>query len=151
MKTILISFLSTFMISALAAQGLQMKEVMEPSEFRAAGLAKLSPAELKALDGWLNRFYAKVLSRYEIPATTENSPTTTHSSSAIETRIDGEFEGWDGETIFRLMNGQIWQQASYAYTYHYAYMPRVIIFRSGSRYKMKVEGVRGEIYVERIK
>lgn len=25
----------------------------------------------------------------------------------IETNIDGEFKGWDGETIFKLQNGQI--------------------------------------------
>jgi hypothetical protein len=43
----------------------------------------------------------------------------------IETRIAGEFEGWEGETIFMMENAQIWQQASYAYTYHYAYRPEV--------------------------
>jgi len=35
-------------------------------------------------------------------------------SPAIESRVDGEFEGWDGETIFPLTNGQIWQQVQYA-------------------------------------
>src|SRR6202044_232769 len=32
---------------------------------------------------------------------------------AIESSISGEFHGWDGETIFKLDNGQIWQQAEY--------------------------------------
>ena len=53
--------------------------------------------------------------------------------------------------MFFLDNGQIWQQASYAYTYHYAYRPRVTIFKTGGRYKMIVEGASGSIYVRRIK
>jgi hypothetical protein len=66
-------------------------------------------------------------------------------------KIDGTFEGWDGETIFKLTNGQIWQQASYAYTYHYAYRPDVLIYKDGSVYKMKVEGVDKAITVKRLK
>lgn len=68
----------------------------------------------------------------------------------IESRIDGEFSGWEGETIFRLRNGQVWQQSSYAYKYHYAYSPGVLIYRSGSVYKMCVNGVDGEITVRRL-
>ena len=37
----------------------------------------------------------------------------------IESKIDGEFEGWSGETLFKFANGQIWQQVTYNYTYHY--------------------------------
>ena len=48
----------------------------------------------------------------------------------IESQIDGEFEGWEGDTMFKLVNGQIWQQSSYAYTYSYAYMPDVMIYPS---------------------
>ena len=43
--------------------------------------------------------------------------------------------------ICRLMNGQIWHQVSYAYHYHYAFMPKVVIDRSGSVYRMNVDGV----------
>jgi len=75
-------------------------------------------------------------------------PTT---PDVIESRIDGEFEGWDGDTVFKLANGQIWEQASYAYTYHYAYRPEVIIFLTAGGYKMKVEGVTDTIYVRRLK
>jgi hypothetical protein len=48
--------------------------------------------------------------------------------TVIESSIDGEFKGWDGSTIFKLSNGQIWQQSSYAYMYHYAYNPPVLIY-----------------------
>jgi hypothetical protein len=71
--------------------------------------------------------------------------------AVIETRIDGEFEGWDGETVFKLANGQIWQQDSYNYTYHYAYSPDVLIYYTSGRYKMRVEGVDDFIYVVRLK
>lgn len=72
-------------------------------------------------------------------------------SEVIESHIDGTFTGWSGETIFKLVNGQIWQQSSYAYTYHYAYRPAVLIYGSGGTYKMKVEGVNGTINVKRLK
>lgn len=39
------------------------------------------------------------------------------------------------------MNGQIWQQTEYWYHYHYSFMPKVYIFRSGGGYKMKVDGI----------
>lgn len=69
----------------------------------------------------------------------------------IETQISGSFNGWDGETVFKLMNGQIWQQISYAYHYHYAYMPGVLIYPSGSGCTMKVEGVDDTISVRRLR
>ena len=47
---------------------------------------------------------------------------------------------WEGETIVKLMNGQIWQQTEYHYDYHYAYMPNVLVYRPGGGYKMKVDG-----------
>jgi len=71
--------------------------------------------------------------------------------NAIESKIDGIFEGWDGDTIFQLINGQTWQQDSYDYMYHYAFMPDVLIYKDGIRYKMKVEGVDDVIYVKRLK
>ena len=57
----------------------------------------------------------------------------------IETQIDGDFEGWEGETIFKMMNGQIWQQSSYDYTYHYAYSPEVLIYEFNGSWIMRVE------------
>lgn len=73
------------------------------------------------------------------------------ASSVIETQIDGEFEGWEGETIVKLINGQIWQQTEYHYQYHYAFMPKVLIYRSGSGYRMKVDGVQKAVGVERMR
>ena len=73
------------------------------------------------------------------------------AQSAIETQIDGEFEGWEGETVVKLMNGQVWIQIEYHYEYHYAYMPNVLIYQSGGVWKMKVEGTNKAVGVERLR
>ena len=73
------------------------------------------------------------------------------NSEIIESNIDGEFEGWDGETIVRLLNGQIWEQARYHYDYQYAYNPEVLIYKVGHRYMMQVEGADEPVQVRRIK
>jgi len=70
---------------------------------------------------------------------------------AIESSISGEFHGWDGETIFKLDNGQIWQQAEYDYTYSYSYRPDVTIYQTRAGCRMKVEDEDDTIMVERIK
>ncbi|HRN48707.1 MAG TPA: hypothetical protein PKW69_11795 [Niabella sp.] len=80
-----------------------------------------------------------------------SSDGTNYTGSVIETQIDGDFEGWEGETIFKMMDGSIWQQSSYDYTYHYAYSPNVIIYSKGGQTFMKVEDVDDEIAVKRIR
>ena len=76
---------------------------------------------------------------------------TSSSSDFIESQIDGDSEGWEGETVITLMNGQIWQQVEYYYHYHYSYMPKVLIYKSGSGYKMKVDGIDKAVAVTRLK
>jgi len=71
-------------------------------------------------------------------------------SPAIESRVDGEFEGWDGETIFPLTNGQIWQQVQYAYIYSYKYRPSVTFYFTVGGCTLKVNGVNATIRVQRI-
>lgn len=72
------------------------------------------------------------------------------TGKVIETKIEGEFSGWDGETIFKMINGSIWQQCSYAYIYHYSFMPNVIIYKKSGSYYLKVEGIDDEIQVQRV-
>lgn len=82
------------------------------------------------------------------------SPTATPPStrgSVIESRIEGEFNGWDGETIFRLTNGQIWQQDEYDYHYSYRYRPEVMIVETRRGWMMSVDGVNDQIRVRRLR
>jgi hypothetical protein len=147
MRTIVVVTLITiFCASPVMAQQVSIQELMTQQQFRVAGLQKLSPQELAALDRWLTEFAVELI---EISQTAAPTPTT--NSSVIESRINGEFTGWTGETIFRLQNGQIWQQSSYAYMYRYAYSPGVLIYASGSRFKMRVDGVDSEIFVTRLR
>lgn len=67
-----------------------------------------------------------------------------------ESRIDGEFEGWDGETIFQLLNGTRWKQYKYAYKYSYKYRPKVRIWKDGSKFFLDVEGLNKMLQVVRL-
>lgn len=74
-------------------------------------------------------------------------------NAAIETHIDGDFNGWDDEVIYKMDDGSIWQQSNYHYHYHYTYHPSVTIYptRSGVCH-IKVEGDDDEgVDVNRIK
>jgi len=55
-------------------------------------------------------------------------------------QIDGDFEGFDDEVLFKLMDGTYWIQDQYLYWYHYAYCPRVNILRANGRFYLQVEG-----------
>ena len=127
------------------AQGLPpIQKLMTPTEFEETGLSKLSDTEIKNLHIWLESFALRV---YEMTS----SQTSASNGDVIESQIVGTFNGWEGDTIFRLTNGQIWQQSSFAYRYHYAYRPGVTIFKTQAGYKMKVDGISESIYVKRIK
>jgi hypothetical protein len=73
------------------------------------------------------------------------------TSSIIESKVDGEFEGWDGDTVVKLINGQIWHQTDYHISVTIKIMPDVLIYRSGGQWKMKVEGTRKAVTVERLR
>lgn len=64
-----------------------------------------------------------------------------------ESYIKGSFKGWKGKTVYKLDNGQYWKQKIYSYHYHYAYHPRVTIWKEGSRYYLEVPGVNKKLEV----
>jgi len=116
---------------------------MTAQELQQTGVATLSSQQREALNRWLVRYTTRTLS----PAQASN----TRCSPAIESAISGEFKGWEGETIFKLANGQIWQQAEYDYMYSYSYSPDVTIYQTRSGCRMKVEDEDETILVSRIK
>lgn len=79
-----------------------------------------------------------------------NRRSSSHSPDIIESQIDGDFKGWEGETIYKLTNGQIWQQASYYYYYAYKFMPNIIIYRENGRYFIHVKGTDCSVEVKRL-
>jgi len=70
---------------------------------------------------------------------------------SFTSQIEGEFTGWNGQTVVMLTNGQVWQQSEYYYYYHYAYMPEVHVYLSNSGYKMSVAGVQKDVSVVLLK
>jgi hypothetical protein len=135
---------------------LKIEQVMTPEELRETGVGTLTTKQREALNHWLNHYTKLVISVAQHPKPQEaNAPTTTRMWSsctpAIESTISGDFEGWDGETIFKLDNGQIWQQSEYDYTYDYEYHPDVTIYQTSAGCRMKVEGLDETILVRRIK
>jgi hypothetical protein len=80
-----------------------------------------------------------------ILSVTGNSIPIRRANNVTESRIDGEFKGWEGATIYRLVNGQVWQQSSYKYQYQYAYMPQVTVYEAGGGYKMLVAGTTANV------
>lgn len=69
----------------------------------------------------------------------------------LKYKIDGDFKGWKGETIFKFTNGQIWQQISFDNAYQYANSPEVIIYEIDNKTYMHVDGVEASIQVKRLK
>lgn len=98
------------------------------------------------------RSYQEVYENDVLIYSTYNAPPTSNvSGTVIESRIDGVFEGWDGDTIFPLMNGQIWQQSSFGLVLRLQMSPKVIIYSEYGVYKMHVEGVEQDIHVVRLR
>jgi hypothetical protein len=86
-----------------------------------------------------------------LPSDQSRATSVPPQPTAVESRIDGDFEGWEGETIVKLTNGQIWQQDSPHIEIHIAVSPKVVVYRSGGVYKMHIEGTREPVEVKRLK
>lgn len=65
----------------------------------------------------------------------------------IKSRISDEFSGYNDGAVFRLDNGQAWQQRTYKYAYRYAYRPTVRIYEESGRVLMAVECMNEPIEV----
>jgi len=155
-KLMLSAFMGLLAILVLAnapAQQMKIEQVMTPQEMRDTGVTTLTTAQRQALNDCLNRYTLKLLlaAGQQERTTPESRPVWSSCSPAIESTISGEIEGWEGDTIFKLDNGQIWQQAEYDYTYFYAYRPDVTIYQTSAGCRMKVEDETETVLVKRIK
>lgn len=92
-----------------------VEQQMSAEEFRAAGLHKLDPAELAALNQWLGRTVREETAR--VSQQTEERVVQERrgflaggSDDKVEARIAGNFEGLGEGNLYRLDNGQVWKQ-----------------------------------------
>jgi len=145
------------LLTILAAANAQMAPVtldqfVPTDRQKQLGFDKLSPQQRAEVVRLLQEVYQIGLQEGKKGAS--GSPpreTGAATPAVIETQIASDFNGWEGETIVKLMNGQIWQQTEYYYYYRYAFMPKVLIYRSGTGYKMKVDGIDKAVGVERLR
>lgn len=156
MKYLLILFLLTSVAASAQTQPtpaptkLNLDQLIPKEQQKEMGLDALSAEQKAKLEAWLMSF---ALRAAQAGATISQSsiPAVGTTTNLVETQIEGTFQGWSGDTIFIMTNGQIWQQAAYAYTYHYAYRPKVTIYKTNSGFKMQVEGLKDSLLVKRIK
>lgn len=134
-KVLLLLFVSAFS-NAKEFPDIKLSQLLTPLEQKSIGVNKLSDNEKEALRLTLINKYLEGYKKGK-----ETTPVKNQESSYIESQIDGDFEGFEGETVIKLMNGQIWQQTDFFFHYHYSFMPKVLIFKSNGIYKMKVDGI----------
>ena len=162
MKTSGIKILGMTIVAVIMSFGqsrtpsLKMEEMMTAQELHDSGVSGLSPKQREALDRWLLRYTKLVIVQVQSSETQALTPPPTRPvaskcTPAVESTILGEFSGWEGETIFKLDNGQIWEQAEYDYMYSYQYRPDVTIYAVSSGCRMKVADEDETILVRRIK
>jgi len=69
----------------------------------------------------------------------------------IESSIVSKFEGLNAGNIYRLANGQIWEQIE-PWVWVWIWVnPKVIIFEAAGGYKMKVENIEHAVLVRQLK
>jgi hypothetical protein len=130
-----------------------LAERMSPAEFHAAGLDRLTPAQLQSLDAWLRA--------HEKPATTRvvdasGAPVfypDEKKRSLIEAHVVGDFSGWTGRNLLTLDNGQQWKQVgSDTVMCTTSSAPAVKVRPSlFGNWLMHVEGCNDSAHVKRIK
>jgi len=84
-----------------------VEKLMSAEDYAQAGLDKLTPDERAALNAWLVRYTAGDAA---VLATTSQDVKKAAAEVAIVARIQPPFTGWEGDTVFRLDNGQVWRQ-----------------------------------------
>ena len=139
--------LTLFMLPAISAEDPDIRNLMTEEEFAASGLGRLSSDEIEVINRWLIRYTAQDAAEMR-----DNSPAVREVERAtIRSRIDGEFNGWNGPTTFKLKNGQVWETRSSRSYSHFAIDPEVELTRNWlSIYRMRILETGQAINVRRV-
>lgn len=87
----------------------------------------------------------------KIDVTKVSGGSSSGSSDYVESQVDGTWEGWNGDTIVRLMNGQVWEQSGLELSLSLKLNPDVTILKKGGRFYMLVEGEDKPVWVTRLR
>jgi len=140
-----------------------LEEQMTGQEFQAAGLDKLTAAELQALNNWIRGHSLATLDGAAVAGTAAVASTTDdrrgmkgekedEDRSTINSRILGAFSGWDGQTVFKLENGMIWAQVDKDKFWIKEIENPEVVIEPGlfGTWRLSVEGYNSDCRVERI-
>lgn len=139
-----------------------VEEQMSAEEFRAAGLEKLTPQELAALNAWLQRKVGQETAKAVETAREEGREEVVRknrgffdfgTTEPIESNIEGEFRGFAKGRIYKLTNGQVWEQVESASLAGVRRENPKVSIRPGilGTWFMKIEGYNTAAKVRRIK
>lgn len=152
--------------SSVAAEGFLRS--LPADQFAAAGLNKLTPEELARLEALIEERdavtkTAAVGEKAEAKAsgpgwlralvTLQETSERPDGAEAIVSRLAGDYDGWNGRTVFKLENGQIWQQASAGERIDDKRSTPAVKIYPGmmGAYWLEVEGVRERVKVRPVK
>jgi cytoskeletal protein RodZ len=134
-----------------------LQDSMTAEQFKAAGLDKLSPQELKALNASLRgeRQAAEVKATEKATAEVKKKAAAeTHAKmDSLLSRVDDEaFAGIKGRTIIKLEDGTTWKQANEDDHFRATVTnrPPVRVVHGPFGYKMRIVGT-GEFYVNPVR
>ena len=145
-----------------------LEEQMTGQEFMATGLNKLSQQELDTLNEWIRSRSLATLDTPKAAAAivtdAESDPVVpdgdrrglasdeSEDDSPIRSPIVGSFNGWDGQTVFKLENGMIWIQDDNDKFYVKDMDDAVAVIESGlfNTWRLHIEGHKSECKVKRI-
>ncbi|WP_113063421.1 hypothetical protein [Oleiagrimonas sp. MCCC 1A03011] len=131
-----------------------LEERMSHAEFLRLGLDKLTPAQLKALNTWLQTHGERGPSMDDfVPARSARASHDDTGDADIHSLIAGTFRGWDSYTVFTLANGQRWRVSEDSQmTMHSIDNPKVTL-RKGflGSWLLSVDGARESVHVTRVR
>ena len=67
-----------------------------------------------------------------------------------ESKVNGKFDGWNANTIYRLKNGTKWRLISNKNTYQTSISPKAFVWREGNDYYLEIKGAGKKEKVRRV-
>src|SRR5579859_6392420 len=110
------ALLPTLAAQADDAPAFDVLKTMSVADFRTTGLDHLTDAQIKALDAWFADYQrshspcAATAAAPTMAAPAVPAPAATPAGDLIVAHLEGNFTGWGNDTVFKLDNGQVWEQ-----------------------------------------